>query len=357
MSNTTAGLVGAGGRILEVGDRVVGHRRRGRRSRPRSRSTSIASNLTSPTLAGARRSPRAARSARPSPSASAPVGLRSGRSARWGRIRRAVAQRGRRGASRSLLMRASVTWAGAPRLRRSSTAGPGFQRVRADSRDSRTATRTAGSSAMPRRSSASTNSSSRPPGPTWGSARNPNGHIQATGVDAAGPHPVPVPPGVARAEGPHQVRPDARTRAVTAERPARVTVDLRSEGDPAQGAGGGVPDARPRLRCAVGSERYAEQHGSHGLRHCSGRTPTVSGEQVSLAFPARAGRTGTPTSTTAPLRRLIRTLKRRGPKARLLAYQDDDGWHPLPAEDINEMVRDRTGGDFTSKDFRTLRGR
>jgi DNA topoisomerase-1 len=40
----------------------------------------------------------------------------------------------------------------------------------------------------------------------------------------------------------------------------------------------------------------------------------------------------------------------------LLAYRDGHGWHPLGAEEINEDVRRRTGGDFSAKDFRTLHG-
>jgi DNA topoisomerase-1 len=40
----------------------------------------------------------------------------------------------------------------------------------------------------------------------------------------------------------------------------------------------------------------------------------------------------------------------------LLAWKDERGWHPLSAEEINEDVRRRTGGDFSAKDFRTLHG-
>jgi DNA topoisomerase-1 len=52
----------------------------------------------------------------------------------------------------------------------------------------------------------------------------------------------------------------------------------------------------------------------------------------------------------------LRPLKRRGSAARLLAFKDAAGWHPVTAEDINDYVRARTGGDFTAKDFRTLTG-
>ena len=53
---------------------------------------------------------------------------------------------------------------------------------------------------------------------------------------------------------------------------------------------------------------------------------------------------------------MLRGLKRRGPTARLIAWKDERGWHPVDAADINDYVRERTGGEFSAKDFRTLHG-
>ena len=77
---------------------------------------------------------------------------------------------------------------------------------------------------------------------------------------------------------------------------------------------------------------------------------------ITLSFPGKSGQEWESEIKDADLAALLRVLKRRGPKARLLAFKDEAGWHPLGAEDINDYVRERTGGDFTSKDFRTLRG-
>ncbi|MHB1234934.1 MAG: DNA topoisomerase IB, partial [Microbacteriaceae bacterium] len=41
--------------------------------------------------------------------------------------------------------------------------------------------------------------------------------------------------------------------------------------------------------------------------------------------------------------------------SRLLAWHDSR-WHPLKPAQINGYIRDRTQGEFTAKDFRTLRG-
>ena len=53
---------------------------------------------------------------------------------------------------------------------------------------------------------------------------------------------------------------------------------------------------------------------------------------------------------------LIRTLVKRDPASRLLSYREGSNWRPVSAAELNEYVRERTGGTFTAKDFRTLRG-
>ena len=50
----------------------------------------------------------------------------------------------------------------------------------------------------------------------------------------------------------------------------------------------------------------------------------------------------------------MHALKRRragGPE--LLAYRAQDGWHDVRSNDINEYLREITGGVFSAKDFRT----
>jgi DNA topoisomerase-1 len=106
----------------------------------------------------------------------------------------------------------------------------------------------------------------------------------------------------------------------------------------------------------VGSERYAAEHGSFGLSTLLCAHATVAdGDTVQLRFPAKSGQEWESDIRDADLAELVRRLKRRGAAARLLAWRDDR-WHPLTAEEINEDVRRRTGGEFSAKDFRTLHG-
>lgn len=184
----------------------------------------------------------------------------------------------------------------------------------------------------------------------------PNGHIQATGVDDAGRRQYLYHPAWRLQRD--RVKFDRMLELAASLTSARrgVTVDLRSEGMTRPKALATAFRMLDHGSLRVGSERYAEQHGSHGPSTLLCVHATVSADRVSLAFPGKSGQDWESDFDDPDLAAVIRALKRRGPRARLLAFRDDDGWHPLSAEDINETVRERTGGDFTSKDFRTLRG-
>lgn len=185
----------------------------------------------------------------------------------------------------------------------------------------------------------------------------PNGHIQATGVDTAGRRQYLYHPDWRMRED--RVKFD-RVLDLAATLPAArrgVTIDLRREDAPRERvlAGGFRMLDTGGLR--VGTERYAQEHGSYGLSSLLGAHARVTGgDVVELHFPAKSGQEWSSVLDDPDLAELIALLKRRGPRARLLAWQDDDGWHPLSPADLNADVRARTGGEFTSKDFRTLRG-
>jgi DNA topoisomerase-1 len=184
----------------------------------------------------------------------------------------------------------------------------------------------------------------------------PNGHIQATGVDAAGRRQYIYHP--TWREQKDRIKYD-RALALAESLPAArrlVTMDLRREGYPrerALAAGFRMLDTGS-LR--VGNERYAQQHGSYGLTSLLCEHATVSGDVVTLEFPAKSGEEWESEILDADLASVVRSLKRRGPQARLLAWKSGRTWHPVDPAEINEYVRERTGGEFTAKDFRTLHG-
>ncbi|GAA2241357.1 DNA topoisomerase IB [Herbiconiux moechotypicola] len=183
-----------------------------------------------------------------------------------------------------------------------------------------------------------------------------NGHIQATGIDGAGRRQYIYHP--TWREQKDRIKFD-RSLALAESLPVArrlVTIDLRREGYPrerALAAGFRMLDTGS-LR--VGNERYAEQHGSYGLTSLLGEHAHVSGEVVALEFPAKSGEEWSSEIHDADLAHVVRSLKRRGPQARLLAWKSGARWHPVDPAEINDYVRERTGGQFTAKDFRTLHG-
>lgn len=182
-----------------------------------------------------------------------------------------------------------------------------------------------------------------------------NGHIQATGVDGAGRTQYIYHEAWRRQKDKTKFD---RALSLAASLPAarrKVTRDLRGDN----------PEARTLAvafrmldvgALRVGSERYTEDNGSHGLSTLLCAHVSVNGDTVTLGFPGKSGKTWSSQIADADLARELRGLRERGPTARLLAFEADGEWHPLSAADINDYVRDCTGGSFTAKDFRTLRG-
>jgi len=109
--------------------------------------------------------------------------------------------------------------------------------------------------------------------------------------------------------------------------------------------------AAPRL----GGLRYLSTNGSHGLSTLECCHVRLEDGTVHLRFPAKSGREWTSQTLDPELARALEPLL-RGPHDRLLAWREDDEWHPVSAQDINDDIRSRTHGDFTAKDFRTLHG-
>jgi DNA topoisomerase-1 len=181
------------------------------------------------------------------------------------------------------------------------------------------------------------------------------GHLQATGVDAAGRKQY-LYHSLWRARRDAEKFDDmARfARALPALRD-RVAEDL--EGDELD---------RTRVQaCAVrlldrgffrvGSEEYTAQNDSYGLSTMRREHVTV-GEDCEMLFdyPAKSGRRRIQAVVDPPAAAVVAALKRRrGGGDELLAYKERRRWHDLRSEDINEYIKAATGAGFSAKDFRT----
>jgi len=106
----------------------------------------------------------------------------------------------------------------------------------------------------------------------------------------------------------------------------------------------------------VGNDEYARQNRSFGLTTLRDGHVAVSGRKVKFSF---RGKSGVEHEVDLDDRRLARVVKacRDLPGQELFQFVDDDGKRQtIESADVNEYLREVTGEDFTSKDFRTWAG-
>jgi DNA topoisomerase-1 len=183
----------------------------------------------------------------------------------------------------------------------------------------------------------------------------PNGHLQATGIDAAGRKQY-------RYHEAWRTRRDAEkfddmtrfARALPALR-ERVEADLTATDEL----------TRERvLACAVrlldrgffriGTEEYAATNESYGLATIRKEHVTIDGEQMIFDYPAKSGQRRIQAVVDPLAKDIVCTLKRRrGGGPDLLAYKVGRQWYDVRSADINDYLKEATGDDFSAKDFRT----
>ena len=182
------------------------------------------------------------------------------------------------------------------------------------------------------------------------------GHIQATGIDAAG-------------RKQYLYHADWRTRRdaekfdemldFAKDLPAlrkRVTADLE--------AAGGLTRERV-LACAVrlldrgffriGTEQYTESNESFGLATMRKQHVTLEdGDTMVFDYPAKSGVRQIRAVVDAQAVDVVARLKRRrGGGDELLAYKEGRAWRDVRSGDVNDYIKEITGADYSAKDFRT----
>ncbi|MGP3533385.1 DNA topoisomerase IB [Microbacterium sp. RD1] len=187
-------------------------------------------------------------------------------------------------------------------------------------------------------------------------SRDPRGHIQAVGMDDAGrkqylyhadwskrrdkgkyARALALAEALPRARG--RVTQSIRREALDRERVLAVAFRL-------------LDQVAPR----VGSARYFASNGSRGLTTLQRRDAEVDGIHVTLSFPAKSGKRAFLELDDEDLSIAVTELAVGRPRAALLAFSRGRRRVPLTPGDVNAYVRSLTGGSFTAKDFRTLRG-
>lgn len=195
--------------------------------------------------------------------------------------------------------------------------------------------------------------------PSWTSVwicTRSNGHIQATGMDLRNRkqyryHPLwsvlrtetkfhrMIEFGKALPALRQQLQRDLSQRNLTATKVIATVISLME-----------------RTYIRVGSGEYEKQNGSYGLTTLKDKHVAIAGDAIRFSF---KGKKGVNHNITLKSKRLARIVKncREIPGAELFQYYDGEGdTHPIDSGMINSYIKETTGSDFTSKDFRTWAG-
>jgi len=183
--------------------------------------------------------------------------------------------------------------------------------------------------------------------------KDPNGHLQATGIDDRGRKQYRYHPefraqaeaskfaglaefGKALPKIRRKVDKDLKKRSLSRDKVVAAVVRLLDD---------------DYLR--VGSEEYAKQNQSYGATTLLSRQVKDDGRKVRMRFKGKSGVQQEVTITDRTLRRIVRQLQEL-PGQALFQYVNGDGNpHPISSTEVNDYIREASGGDFTAKHFRT----
>jgi DNA topoisomerase I len=186
---------------------------------------------------------------------------------------------------------------------------------------------------------------------------DPRGHLQATGVDAAGRKQYLYHPDWRRRRD--QRKFDQMLEFADALPRLRRVVrrDLGGEGLERDRVLAAAVRLLDRGMFRIGSEDYAEQNQSYGLATLLKEHVTLNGTRMRFSFPAKSGQRRDQVIEDPAVLPVVRALRRRrGGSSELLASRVDGHWVDVGSADINGYLKAATGDDFSAKDFRTWNG-
>ncbi|RKR83798.1 DNA topoisomerase-1 [Mucilaginibacter gracilis] len=183
-----------------------------------------------------------------------------------------------------------------------------------------------------------------------------NGHLQFTGVDAAGRKQYRYHPEWNAIRNHSKFH---RMQLFASFLPAirqQVAKDLARHGMAYQKVLALVVKLMELTSIRVGNDSYKKLYGSFGLTTLQNRHVKINGDDMSFEF---RGKKGVYQKIALHSKKLAKLVKqcRDIPGKELFQYYDHDGKHcTIGSGDVNNYLKEATGEDFTAKDFRTWAG-
>lgn len=181
--------------------------------------------------------------------------------------------------------------------------------------------------------------------------RDPTGHIQAVGTDAAGRRQYRY-HDVWRAE---QDRAKFERVGRLAERLPDFRKKIQADLDQKGLTRDRVLAAAARMLdiglFRVGGEAYE----SFGLATLRMEHVACSAGRVTCSYPAKGGKPREVEIADPDVCKVVTALRKAGDEGELLRYEHDGTWGDVKSDDINAYLRDRFDTEVSAKDFRTWR--
>ena len=184
-------------------------------------------------------------------------------------------------------------------------------------------------------------------------SRDPNSHLQAVGRDVKGRKQYKYHPAWSehRGETKFSLLPDFA--AALPDIRKKVDADLRRRNPDREKALATVVWLLDNLFIRVGNETYAQENGSYGLTTLRNRHVRFEGQEVRFRFKGKSGKEWRLSHRDRRISNAIRRLQEL-PGQNLFQYLDEDGRpNSVRSQDVNDYIRDASGGLFTSRQFRT----
>ena len=183
---------------------------------------------------------------------------------------------------------------------------------------------------------------------------DPDGHLQATGTDAAGRRQYVYHPAWRARQDTLKFRRIAEfARALPVMRRA-IERDLALDGVPKERVTAAAVRLLDRATFRVGSEAYTDRNGSFGLATIRKSHVRIDGSTLVFDYVAKSGVRRMHAVEDEMLVPLVQQLKqRRTGGHELLAYREGRRWRDVRSGDINDYIKQLLGEEHSSKDFRT----
>ena len=182
---------------------------------------------------------------------------------------------------------------------------------------------------------------------------DPNGHLQATGVDARG-------------RKQYRYHADFRAKRDSAKFDGllefgkalprirkRVERDLKRRTLNSDNVLAAIVRLLDTEYVRIGNEQYAKENKSYGVTTLRSRHLRRKGQKLLMRFTGKHGIVHELTVTDSHLKRVIKRCQELPGQMLFQCVGEDGEPRPVTSTDVNAYIKDASGGDFTAKHFRT----